>query len=167
MAFTASILLFCILIDLNEDGNTLGDNEEDMLRNAKLIVGSSVGTFNLKELCSRTRSSMFSALKLLRPAKALCLMFADWIFCILMVTVWDSTMGDFKEFWWKMRLSLLLTVRLCRLEETETASGWNSTWRTLLMWKLETGDSAVMASARRTSLGQFATRRCWSWLEPV
>ena len=89
-------------------------------------------------------------------------MLADWIFCIWMVTVWDSTMEDFSEFWWKMRLSLLLTVRLLRLEDTDTASGWNSTWRTLLMWKLETEDSAVMASARRTSLGQSETRRCWS-----
>merc|ERR1719336_2507203 len=75
LAFTLSILLFLIVIELNEDGNTFGDSEgEDMLTNLRLIVGSSVGTFSLKALCSKTSSTTFSALKLRRPAKALGLM---------------------------------------------------------------------------------------------
>jgi len=71
LAFTLSILLFCIVIDLNDDGNTFGDSDgEEILTNFRLIVGSSVGTFSLKALCSKTSSLTLIALKLRIPAKA-------------------------------------------------------------------------------------------------
>ena len=88
LALMLSILLFSKLIDLKEDGNTLGDNDgEDMLRKLRLIVGSSVGTFNLNALCSKTSSWISIALNALIPAKALVLMTVLVDLMMLMMTL--------------------------------------------------------------------------------
>ena len=121
LALTASILLFSIVIDLNDDGNTFGDNAgEDMLTNLRLIVGSSVGTFNLNALCSKTSSLMFIALKLRIPAKAFCFMTVLAELMMLMLTVCALSMEVSSECWCSVRLWLFSMLSSCSFD-TEMA----------------------------------------------
>ena len=97
LALTLSILLFSKLIELKEDGNTLGDNEgEDMLTKLRLIVVSSVGTFNLNALCSKTSSLTLMAVNPRMPAKAFCLMTVLTELMMLILTVWELLKEDCK-----------------------------------------------------------------------
>ena len=159
LAFTLSILLFLIVMELNEDGNTFGESEgEDMLTNLRLIVGSSVGTFNLKALCSKTSSTTLSALKLRRPAKALGLMTVLRELITLTLTDCAWVMAVTRACWWKVTRPLFSMLSSCR-PVTEMASPCSSTWPTSRISNVRMEDSEETASGSSSNFGHFVTFR--------
>ena len=165
LAFTLSILLFCIVIDLNDDGNTFGDSDgEEILTNFRLIVGSSVGTFSLKALCSKTSSLTLIALKLRIPAKAFGWMTVLRELMMLKLTVCDCVMDVWRACWWMVSMALFSMLISSSLD-TDTASLWSSTCSTSRISNVRRKDSDVKESASNINLGHLVTFRCSSFLE--